>query len=68
MADRIGRQTPTESFVLPYKKTDGKEAIEIYEKSGREAMDWQKLLVYDMLAREDSGMWVHMKYGYAVPR
>lgn len=68
MADRIGRQTPTESFVLPYKKTDGKEAIEIYEKSGREAMDWQKLLVYDMLAREDSGMWAHMKYGYAVPR
>jgi hypothetical protein len=44
MADRIGRQTPTESFVLPYKKTDGKEAIEIYEKSGREAMNWKKLL------------------------
>ena len=27
MADRIGRQTPTESFVLPYQKTDGAEAI-----------------------------------------
>ncbi|MGI6721072.1 MAG: terminase TerL endonuclease subunit [Anaerovoracaceae bacterium] len=68
MADRIGRQTPTESFVLPYQKTDGAEAIESYEKSGRTAMDWQKLLVYDMLAREDDGQWTHMKYGISVPR
>lgn len=42
MADRIGRQTPTENFVLPYQKTDGAEAIACYGKSGREAMDWQK--------------------------
>ena len=42
MADRIGRQTPTESFVSPYQKTDGAEAIACYGKSGREAMDWQK--------------------------
>ncbi|MGI6722432.1 MAG: type V CRISPR-associated protein Cas4 [Anaerovoracaceae bacterium] len=68
MADRIGRQTPTESFVLPYQKTDGAEAIESYEKSGRTAMDWQKLLVYDMLAKEDDNQWTHMKYGIAVPR
>jgi phage terminase large subunit-like protein len=68
MAGRIGRQTPTESFVLPYQKTDGEEAISDYEKSGREAMEWQKLLVYDILAREDSCEWTHMKYGVAVPR
>ena len=68
MADRIGRQTPTESFVLPYQKTEGEEAVRIYEKSGRTAMDWQKLLVYDILAREEDGQWTHMKYGFAVPR
>lgn len=68
MADRIGRQAPTRCFVLPYKKTDGGEAVRIYEKSGRTAMEWQKLLVYDMLARNDSGEWAHMKYGIAVPR
>lgn len=42
MADRIGRQTPTESFVLPYQKTDSAEAIACYGKSGRKAMDRQK--------------------------
>lgn len=66
MAD-IGRQTPTECFVLPYKKTKGPEAIEAYEKTGRSAMDWQKLLVYDLLALEDD-QWIHMRYGYSVPR
>lgn len=68
MADRIGSQTPTQSFVLPYTKTSGAEAVEIYERSGRKAMDWQKLLVYDMLARNDDDEWMHMKFGYAVPR
>ena len=42
MADRIGRQTPTENFLLPYQKTDGAEAIACYGKSGRKAIDWQK--------------------------
>lgn len=35
---RIGRQTPTTSLVLPYKKTKGKEAVEIYNKTGRTAL------------------------------
>ena len=68
MADRIGSQTPTHSFVLPYKKTDGMEAIREYESSGRKAMDWQKLLVYDMLARNKDDAWTHVTYGYVVPR
>ena len=34
MADRIGRQTPTESFVLPYQKTDGAEAIAVTGNPG----------------------------------
>lgn len=68
MADRIGSQTPTQSFVLPYRKTSGAEAIAHYEKCGRKALDWQKLLVYDMLARNDDAEWTHMTFGYALPR
>lgn len=68
MADRTGRQSPTQSFVLPYKDTAGPEAVAIYEKSGREPYDWQKLLDYDILARNKNGEWTHMKYGFAVPR
>jgi hypothetical protein len=37
MAERIGRQTPTESFVLPYEKTDGADALGIIERVLREA-------------------------------
>lgn len=65
---RLGRQTPTKSVVLPYEKTYGKEAIDIYEKTGRQAQDWQKLLIYDILAYNDDGLWIHTKFGYAVPR
>lgn len=65
---RLGRQTPTKSVVLPYENTYGKEAIDIYEKTGRQAQDWQKLLIYDMLSYNDEGLWVHTKFGYSVPR
>lgn len=72
MADkRYGRQTPTQSVTLPYTETHGAEAIELYEKTGRKAQDWQKLLIYDMLSWEKDGddeLWVHSKFGYAVPR
>ncbi|MGI6557140.1 MAG: hypothetical protein ACOX1H_07540 [Pseudoramibacter sp.] len=68
MADRIGSQTPTQSFVLPYQKTSGAEAIALYQKCGRKALNWQKLLVYDMLARNDNAEWMHMTFGYALPR
>ena len=53
---------------LPYENTYGKEAIDIYEKTGRQAQDWQKLLIYDMLSYNDEGLWVHTKFGYSVPR
>lgn len=65
---RLGRQTPTKSVVLPYENTYGKEAIDIYEKTGRQAQDWQKLLIYDILAYNDEGLWIHTKFGYSVPR
>lgn len=67
-ARRIGRQTPTTSVVLPYDRTLGQEAIDLYEKTGRTAMEWQRLLVRDIMARNNEDLWTHSKFGYAVPR
>lgn len=63
-----GKQTPTQAVVLPYRKTLGSEAIEVYEKSGRTAQEWQKKLINQILARNKEDLWVHTKYGYSVPR
>lgn len=65
---RIGRQTPTTSVTIPYVKTYGQDAIELYEKSKRKAMDWQKMLVYDILSITEDGLWVHNRFGYEIPR
>lgn len=63
-----GRQTPTTSYVLPYDKSDGQEAIDLYNKTGKTAQKWQSLLLYDILAKNDDGLYVHTKFGYSVPR
>ena len=68
MSKRIGRQTPTTSLVLPYSQSKGQEAIDIYNKTGRTAREWQELLIYDILAIDDEGMWMHSLFGYALPR
>src|SRR5690625_3045568 len=68
MAVRIGEQTPTKSLILPYDESLGDEAIELYEKSGREAFDWQRFIVNAILAQNDEGLWTHMNFGYSVPR
>ncbi len=65
---RKGRQKPTQSVVLPYNKTKGKEVIDIYNSSGRTAQEWQELLLYDILAVNKEGLWVHTKCGFSVPR
>lgn len=65
---RKGRQTPTQSVVLPYFVTKGQEAIESYNQSGRIAQEWQELLLCDILAVNDDGLWTHTKFGYSVPR
>lgn len=65
---RIGRQTPTTSLVLPYKQTKGQEAIDLYNKTGRTAREWQEIQIYDIMACEDDGLWTHSVYGYSVPR
>lgn len=65
---RKGRQTPTKSIVLPYTQTLGSEAIGIYNSSGRTAQEWQELLIYDIMAINEEGLWVHTKVGEEIPR
>lgn len=65
---RIGRQTPTKSFVLPYKASRYQEAVDIYERSGQKVLEWQKLLLKDIMAVNDDGLWTHMSVGFSVPR
>lgn len=68
MAARKGRQTPTFSFVLPYKSSLGSRAVGIYDKSGSKAQTWQKKLVKDIMATEKNGLWTHTKFSFAIPR
>ncbi len=65
---RKGRQTPTQSVVLPYFDTKGQEAIDSYNESGRTAQEWQELLLSDILAVNEDGLWTHTKFGYSIPR
>lgn len=68
MAERKGRQTPTQSVILPYKNTYGLETVKLYNSCGNMAMPWQELLISDIEAVNDDGLWVHTKFGYSVPR
>lgn len=65
---RKGSQTPSRAVVLPYTETLGREAIDLYNSGGRTAQEWQEQLLYDMLAVNEEGLWLHTKFGYAVPR
>lgn len=68
MEVRKGRQTPTVYVILPYEETLGEEAIKLYESTKRTAQEWQKLLIYDIMARTPDQLWTHSKFGYSVPR
>ena len=66
---RIGRQTPTTSFILPHKTSLGPEAISAYNKApDRKAMQWQEDLLGDIMATNADGLWTHLMFGYSVPR
>ncbi len=65
---RKGRQTPTQSVVLPYLQSKGQEAIDLYNSTGKTAQEWQELLLMDILAFNDDGLWIHTRFGYSVPR
>lgn len=65
---RLGKQTPTLSVVLPYTESLGPEAIAVYNRSGRTAQPWQELMLEDIMAINEDGLWVHMKFGWSIPR
>ncbi|MCR4759840.1 MAG: terminase [Oscillospiraceae bacterium] len=65
---RLGKQTPTLSVVLPYTESLGPEAIAVYNRSGRTAQPWQELMLEDIMAVNEDGLWVHMKFGWSIPR
>lgn len=68
MKKRIGNQIPTQSLILPFKKSLYKEAVELYEKSKRKARKWQIFLLKIILAVNSKGLWIHTKVGYSIPR
>ncbi len=68
MEKRIGRQEPTQAKILPFTETMADDAIELYQKSNREAYEWQESLLGAILAINSDGLWVHMKFGFSVPR
>ncbi len=65
---RLGRQTPVISLILPYSESLGTDAVNIYNESGRTAQEWQELMLEDIMALDDEGLWVHMKFGWSIPR
>jgi phage terminase large subunit-like protein len=66
--DRVGRQSPTVSVILPYNATKGQEAVELYNGTERSVLEWQEALTYDIMAVNEDGLWIHQKFGYSVPR
>lgn len=65
---RKGNQIPTQSVILPYQKTFGGEAVQLYNLSGNTAQEWQELMLSDVMAVNDDGLWMHTKFGYSLPR
>lgn len=65
---RKGNQSPTEHVALPHRKTYAQDAVNIYNSTGRKAQKWQENLLKEILSINRKGLWVHTKYGYAVPR
>ncbi len=65
---RYGRQTPTTSVVLSYQDSRGTEAIDIYNRSNKGVLPWQELMLEDIMAVNEEGLWTHMEFGWSIPR
>lgn len=65
---RKGLQTPTQSVILAYEETNGKKAIELFNKGRHKLMEWQENLINPILAIREDGLYVHQKFGFSVPR
>lgn len=68
MEARKGRQTPTTTVILPYEESKGQEAIDLYNSTGRNMYPWQADQLNAIMAQDADGLWIHTKYGLAVPR
>ena len=68
MAERLGRQLPTQSVILPYERPRGQEAVDLYNKGKFKMLEWQVQLLYDIMAINDENLWMHQKFGYSIPR
>lgn len=68
MAVKQGRQDPTRAVIIDHSASKGAEAVAIYDKSKRKALEWQRCLLDDVMAVRRDGLWTHSKFGYAVPR
>lgn len=55
---RKGRQVPTVSLVLPYENSYGAEAVALYNQSDRKALPWQELMIEDIMAVGEDGLWL----------
>ena len=66
--DAIGRQSPTVSVILPYSATKGPEAVDLYNATEHDVLEWQVALLYDIMSTDNEGLWAHQKFGYSVPR
>lgn len=66
--ERVGNQIPTQSVILPYEKSYGDEAVQLYNLTGNTCQEWQALMLNDIMSVNDEGLWVHTKFGYSVPR
>ena len=66
--NKKGQQKPTASLILKYSKTFGQDAIDLYNRTGRTAQEWQERLMKAILSVNREGLWVHTKFGYSVPR
>lgn len=66
--DKKGNQNPTRAVIIDHSASKGPEAVAIYDKSKRKALEWQRRLLNDVMAVRSDGLWTHSKFGYAVPR
>ena len=68
MAPRKGSQNPTTAVTLSYKRSHGREAVALYNSTGRKALPWQEKQIRHILAVNKDGLYTHMNYGLEVPR
>lgn len=67
-----GNQEPTSCVYLSnaddLKRSKGNEARDYYNESDNKLIEWQELLLSQMMAQDKDGFWVHATFGYTVPR